>query len=118
MKNQIKKILILQYVLGFLYLMGVGIGAKEVVLSAFVGCMAGLVPGTYFSMRMLRATKNNNAVQWLGYAYQSEIGKWLITGSIFMLAFSADYPWDPVFLFAGFGVIVLSGWLAPLVIKE
>lgn len=118
MSNQIKKILMLQYALGLLFLAVAGIWSKADMLSAIVGCMAGLVPSTYFSMRMLKATENNDAVQWLGYAYRSEIGKWLITGSIFMLAFSADYHWDPVFLFAGFGVIVLSGWLAPLVIKE
>jgi len=53
----------------------------------------------------------------LGYAYRSEIGKWVILGAIFMVAFSTDYPWDPIVLFAGFVLIQLSGWLAPIVIK-
>jgi F0F1-type ATP synthase assembly protein I len=66
---------------------------------------------------MLRTTEDKNAAQWLGYAYRSEIGKWVIMSAIFMLAFSTDYPWDPVVLFAGFVLIQLSGWLTPFVIK-
>ena len=33
-----------------------------------------------------------------------------------MLAFTTDYSWDPVMLFAGFVLIQMSGWLAPFVI--
>lgn len=117
MKNQIIKSLILQYALGMVFLSGAGLWDKTLMLSALVGCMAGLIPNTYFSMRMLQSANNNNAIQWLGYAYRSEIGKWLISGAIFVLAFSSDYPWDPVFLFAGFCLIQLSGWVTAFVIK-
>ena len=117
MKNQIKKTLILQYILGGIYLISVALWDKTVLFSALVGCMAALIPNTYFSIRMLRATKNNNAPQWLGYAYRSEIGKWVIMSAIFLLAFTTDYPWDPVILFAGFVLIQISGWFTPFVIK-
>ena len=117
MKNQILKVLVLQYVLGFIYLAVTGIWDAAAMMSAMTGCVAALVPKTYLSMRMLRATENENAQQWLGYAYRSEIGKWVITGAIFMLAFTADYPWDPVVLFAGFVLIETSGWIAAFVIK-
>jgi F0F1-type ATP synthase assembly protein I len=117
MKNQIIKVLVLQYVLGAIYLATTGIWDTAAVVSAMTGVLAALVPKTYFSMRMLRNTEDKNAQQWLGYAYRSEIGKWVIMGAIFMLAFSTDYTWDPVVLFAGFVLIQLSGWLAPFVIK-
>jgi ATP synthase protein I len=117
MKNQIIKTLILQYVLGITYLAGTGLWDIDATLSALVGCMAALLPKTYFDMRMSRDAGDKNATQWLGYAYRSEIGKWVIMGAIFTLAFSADYPWNPVVLFAGFVLIQLSGWLAPFVIK-
>ena len=117
MRNQIIKSLILQYALGFMYLSGVGLWDNSVMLSALVGCMAGLLPNTYFSIRMMQAADNNNAVQWLGFAYRSEMGKWLMTGAIFMLAFSTDYPWDPVFMFAGFSLMLISGWFVPFVTK-
>ena len=81
------------------------------------GCAAALVPKTYFTMRMLRTANDDDATRWLGYAYRSEIGKWAIMGSIFALAFSSDYPWNPAVMFAGFGLIQLSGLLAPFVIK-
>ena len=119
MKNQIIKTLVLQYILGVIYLAGTGLWDTAVTLSALVGCVAALIPKTYFGIRMIRATEENkNAAQWLGYAYRSEIGKWVIMGSIFALAFTTGYPWDPVVLFAGFVLIQLSGWFAPLVIKS
>ena len=117
MKNQILKTLVLQYVLGVTYLAGTGLWDVSATMSALVGCVAALLPKTYFDLRMLRDAGDKNAAQWLGYAYRSEIGKWVILGAIFMLAFSTDYPWDPVVLFAGFVLIQLSGWLAPFVIK-
>ena len=117
MKNQIIKVLVLQYVLGAIYLAATGIWDTAAILSALTGCVAALVPKTYFSMRMLRTTEDKNAQQWLSYAYRSEIGKWAIMGAILMPAFTMDYPWDPVILFAGFVLIQMSGWLAPFVIK-
>ncbi|MEM7565360.1 MAG: ATP synthase subunit I, partial [Pseudomonadota bacterium] len=85
--------------------------------SALVGCLAALIPNTYFSIRMLQAAGNDNAEQWLGVAYRSELGKWLMMGIIFVLAFRTDYDWDPKFLFAGFVLVLISGWMAALLIK-
>ncbi len=118
MKNQIIKTLILQYVLGVAYLLGAGLWDSAVIFSALVGCAAALVPKTYFGLRMLRdSEQEKDARSWLGYAYRSEIGKWVIMGAIFAAAFTTDYPWDPVILFVGFVLIQLSGRIAPLVIK-
>ena len=117
MKNQIFRTLIAQYLLGGVYLLGVVIWNENVMLSALVGCMAYLVPATYQSIRMLKQTENDNAVQWLGYAYRSELVKWLMTGMIFVLAFTANYPWDPMILFAGYILMQLSSWFVPLVLK-
>jgi len=117
MKSQIIKVLILQYGLGGVYLAAAGLWDLASIISAMTGCMAGLVPKTYFSLRMLRTTEDKNAQQWLGYAYRSEIGKWMIMSSIFMIAFSTEYHWDYVIMFAGFVLIQMSGWLAPFVIS-
>ena len=117
MKNQIIGVLVLQYVLGITYLAATGLWDTTALLSALAGCVAALVPKTYFSLRMLRSTEDKDAAQWLSYAYRTEIGKWMIMGAIFMGAFTTDYPWDPVVLFAGFVFIQMSGWLAPFVIK-
>jgi ATP synthase protein I len=117
MKNQIIRLLVFQYLLGVSYLIGTGLWDMALAPSALLGCMAALLPKTYFSFRLLRATENNNAPQWLGYAYRSEIGKWVIMSMILLLAFTTDYPWDPVVLFAGFVLIQLSGWFTPFVTK-
>ena len=117
MKSQIIKVLILQYGLGGSYLAAAGLWDLASIISAMTGCMAALAPKTYFSLRMLRTTEDKNAQQWLGYAYRSEIGKWVIMSAIFVLAFTTDYPWDPVVLFTGFVLIQLSGWFTPFVTK-
>ncbi len=117
MKNQIIRILILQYILGVTYLLGIGLWDMTVIPSALTGCVAALIPKTYFGIRMLRTMENNNAPQWLGYAYRSEIGKWVIMSMILVLAFTTGYSWNPVVLFAGFVLIQLSGWLTPFVTK-
>lgn len=117
MKNQIIRTLVFQYALGVVYLVVAGLWGIALISSALLGCLAALLPNTYFSIRMLRETENNNAPQWLGYAYRSTIGKWLIMSAILVLAFSTDYSWDPVVLFAGFVLIQVSGWFAPFVTK-
>ena len=117
MKNQILKVLIFQYILGGIYLLGSGLWDSSVMLSALVGCVAGLAPATWFSFRMSRTMDNNDAQRFLGYALRSELGKWVLMAAIFAIAFTTGYDWDPEFLFAGFVLILLSGWIAPLVIK-
>jgi len=117
MKNQIIRILVFQYILGAAYLIVTGLWDIAFMPSALVGCLAALLPKTYFSIRMLRVTENNNAPQWLGYVYRSAIGKWVIMSMILVLAFTSGYSWDPVVLFAGFVMIQLSGWFVPFVTK-
>jgi F0F1-type ATP synthase assembly protein I len=116
-KNQIIRLLVFQYLLGIAYLAGTGLWDVAFIPSALLGCMAALLPKTYFSFRMLRATENNNAPQWLGYAYRSEIGKWVIMSVILLLAFTSGYHWNPVVLFVGFVLLQLSGWFTPFVAK-
>ena len=118
MKNQILKPLIAQFALGGIYVFGVVIWDDSVMLSALVGCMACLIPSSYYSIRMLKQTKNDNALQWLGYAYRSEFVKWVLTVIIFVLAFTSNYQWDPIVLFAGYIIIQISSWFVPFIIKN
>ena len=118
MKNQIIRTLILQYILGVIYLLGTGLWDVAAWFSALVGCLAALIPKTYFGLRMIQATKNDNdATRWLGSAYRLEFGKWVLMVLILGMAFTTDYPWNPIVLFAGFVLIQISGLVAPLVTK-
>jgi len=118
MNNQVHRILVFQFVLGGVYLTGISLWDPTVIPSALVGCAASLVPKAYFDVKMSRAAEcKSDAAGWLGHAYRAEIGKWVITGSIFVLAFTSEYHWDPVILFAGFVLIQISGWFIPLVTK-
>ena len=120
MRNQVVRTLVFQFVLGGVYLTGIGLWDPAGIPSALAGCVASLVPKAYFDMKMSRAADNDNhsdAAKWLGYALRAEIGKWVIMGTVFALAFTSDYSWDPVVLFAGFVLIQLSGWIVPLTSK-
>ena len=115
--KEIWKVLKIQFVLAGVYFVGIAFWNDAFILSALVGCMAALIPNTYFYMSMGKQTKNNNAEQWLGYAYRSEIGKWLMTCMIFLLAFTSKHSWDPIVLFAGYVLVLVSSWFVPFIDK-
>ncbi len=117
MNSQIWKILGIQAVLSGIYVSAMGIWDEKAILSALVGCMACLIPNGYFNFRMMRQSENYSAEQWLGYAYRSEFGKWVMAGTIFVLAFTSNHPWDPIVLFSGYALIQISGWFLLFVMK-
>ena len=87
------------------------------MFSALTGCLASLLPSVYFCIKMLRQLDNNNAAEWLGYAYRSDVGKWLMAGMIFALAFSSGYQWNPLILFVGYLLVQMSGMFVPFIDK-
>lgn len=111
------KSLTIQSLLSGAYILVMGVWGEQDLLSALVGCTACLVPNSYAYLRMATQSENNNAGQWLSHAYRSEIGKWILTGTIFMVAFMSEHPWDPVVLFSGYVLIQISSMFVPFVIK-
>jgi F0F1-type ATP synthase assembly protein I len=117
MKAYIQVLLSSQLVVLLVYVALVWLLGLGDSFSALTGCLASLIPGTYFAFKMLRQVDNDNAGQWLGYAYRSDIAKWLMTGVIFTLAFTSAYQWDPVILFVGYLLMQVSGMFVPLIQK-
>lgn len=91
-----------------------GLGSE---VSALTGCLLSLLPNIYFYLRMLRQAENENAAQWLGYAYRSDVSKWILAVSLFALLFSIDYAWDPIILFVGYLLVQMSGLFLPFIQK-
>ena len=117
MKAQVQLLLTVQLVLMLLYI-GFVYGLKlGDLFSAFVGCLASLIPSMYFSFKMLRSRLETDAAEWLAYAYRSDIGKWIMAAMIFALAFSSDYSWDPLILFIGYLLVQMAGMFVPLLQK-
>ena len=117
MKTQIQLLLTVQLVLMLIYCLLIFLLRLGDVFSALTGCLASLIPSAYFSYKMLRQLDNDNAVEWLSYTYRSEIGKWLMAGLIFALAFTSDYDWNPLILFVGYLIIQMSGVFVPFLYK-
>ena len=106
------QVLVMLFYTAFVWLLDLGD-----TFSAFTGCLASLIPGTYFAVKMLRQDPDISAQQWLGHAYRSDIAKWIMTGIIFALAFTSAYQWDPVILFVGYLLMQVSGMFVPLIQK-
>jgi F0F1-type ATP synthase assembly protein I len=117
MKNQIYNALAIQYVVGCLFLGGLGVWNSSIVFSGLVGCLTALLPATYISSRMAKKTDDYSAQQWLSYAYRTQLGKWLMTIMIFVLVLTAEYTWHYAILFAGFCLIQITSCVVPLMIK-
>ncbi len=117
MKIQIQLLLTVQLVLLLIYSLLVYLFKLGDVFSALTGCLASLLPSVYFSYKMLRRADSNDAAKWLSYTYRSNIGKWLMAGMIFVLAFTSGYQWDPIILFAGYLLIQMSGVFVPILFK-
>lgn len=115
MKVQIQALLTVQLAMMLVYLTLVVVFQLGDEFSALTGCLASLLPSVYFSIRMLRQANNDNAAEWLGYAYRSDIAKWVMAGIIFILAFSSNYQWDPLILFVGYLLVQISGMFVPFV---
>jgi len=117
MKIQIQLLLTVQLIVVLVYCLLVLLFKPGSEFSAFTGCLASLIPSMYFSYKMLRQLDNYNAAKWLGYTYRADIGKWLMAGMIFALAFTSDYQWDPLILFVGYLLVQMSGVFVPFLYK-
>lgn len=117
MKKLVILLLALQSLLTFLFLLVIHVLRIGDLFSALVGCLASLIPATYQGVKMVLNKEHDDAQQWLGFAYRVDLVKWLMTGMIFILAFTSQYTWDPATLFIGYLLVQMSGILIPLVQK-
>lgn len=117
MKSQIQALLGVQLAVMLAFVTLVYLLQLGDELSAWTGCLASLLPSIYFCTRMMRQADNNEAAEWLGYAYRADIGKWVFAGIIFAVAFSSGYQWDPTVLFVGYLLVQISGMFVPLIHK-
>ena len=119
MKQQVIKLLVGQYVLALGFISVSAMWGEAAAFSALTGCLAALLPNTFFSVRMLRAATRDyeDASQFVRDAFRAEFQKWLMTGMILVLAFTSDYQWNAGFLFAGFGLLLFTGVFVSFVLK-
>ena len=119
MKRQVVSLLLGQYALALIFAAVAARWGETAGFSALTGCLAALLPNTFFSIRMLRASTRDydSPSDFLRDAFRSEGQKWLMTGMILVLAFTSDYEWNPGFLFAGFSIMLFAGGFMSFVLK-
>ncbi len=82
--------------------------------SAMLGGLICFVPNLYLAYRLTakRTAEPNKSVQVL---YTAELGKIVITATLFATVFATQEWIQPVFLLGGFGVVQLAHWITPVV---
>ncbi len=118
LKTRILLVPLLQAALLLLYVVLVWWLRWGDVPSALTGCLIGLVPQIYFSFRMYRQAANDDAADWLGKAYRAQLGKWLMTGLMFYIAFTSGHSWDTLVLFIGYLLTQVTVFFAHLTVKR
>ena len=118
LKTRILLVPLLQTALLVLYVAGVWLLRSGDVFSALTGCLIGLIPQIHFSFRMYRQAANDDAANWLGHAYRAALGKWLMTGLMFFIAFISDRSWNPVVLFIGYLLTQGTVFFAHMTVKR
>jgi ATP synthase protein I len=119
MKKQIVCGLSLQLLLAVLLSTGIAFfQSGNSFFSAVAGCLAAILPNGYIGYKMIRQSGAATAHEFVNYAYRSQLGKWVMTGMIFVLIFTAENEWDPMSLFVGYCVIAIAGGFIPLIFKS
>lgn len=78
-----------------------------------LGGLICLLPNIY-SARKLTAKRTANIVELTGIIYSAELGKILITATLFIVVFSTQQWIHPLALLGGFIVAQLTHWITPL----
>lgn len=86
--------------------------------SFFLGAIASVIPSAYMAFRVFGGKKVRPAQEIAKSFYKGEAGKLIITAIMMSLIFSLVKPLAAGFFFAGFGLIVLSHWLSPFMLKH
>ncbi|MFT5503029.1 MAG: ATP synthase protein I [Gammaproteobacteria bacterium] len=119
MKKQIVQGLAAQILLAVVLAIGIEFfHSGESFVSVVAGSLAAILPNGYIGYKIFRQSGAITAHEFVNYAYRSQLGKWVMTGMIFVLIFTADYNWDPLSLFAGYCVVAIAGGFIPLIFKS
>lgn len=85
--------------------------------SFLLGSMVSILPSFYMAIRVFGGSKIRTAQEIIKSFYKGEAGKLIIAAILLSLIFIFIKPLSVSFFFAGFGLIILSHWLSPIVIK-
>ena len=85
--------------------------------SFFIGSMVSILPSFYMAIRIFGSSKIRTAQEIVKSFYKGEAGKIVLTAFLLALVFVFVKPLSVSLFFTGFGIIILSHWLSPVVIK-
>ncbi len=111
------RLLGLQFILLVLISGGFFIDSWVSAYSAFVGGLIFYVPHGYFTLKFFRERDGGNSERVLQVMWMAEVNKLVLTGALFAAVFVTLEPLNATALLLTFAVMVLSNWLAPLLLR-
>lgn len=85
--------------------------------SFLLGSMVSVLPSLYMAFRVFSGSKVKTAQEIVKSFYKGEAGKIIIAALLLSLIFMFIEPLSAGLFFIGYGIIILSHWLSPVVIK-
>lgn len=111
------RLLGLQFILLLLISGGFFLDTWVSAYSALVGGLIFYVPHCYFTLKFFRERKSGNSERVLQVMWMAELNKLVLTGALFAAAFVTLEPLNATALLLTFAVMVMSNWLAPLMLR-
>ena len=115
MNLTIVRVIVWQFLVGSVLATGLwGVFGKVVGYSAFLGCLAAVIPNAFLALRLVVPRRDPGAGALVGAAWIGEIGKLALTVLIFTLVFTLVRPLSAAALFAAFittQLVTFSGLL-------
>ena len=116
--TQIKTILLIQFVLSLLAGGGFWLMSESLALAVLVGGMIATLTNGYFAWKVFSRQQEAKSVQILSTYYRAEVGKIILTVSLFVVVFIVIKPVNVIALMCAYLFITMIPWLASFFINN
>jgi len=115
--TQIKQIILIQFVTGLLVALLVWFFDKTQAISALAGGMTACLANGYVAWKVFGRQQEATENQILTTCYKAEVGKIILTVSMFVVVFNVIKPLNVIALMCAYLLITMIPWLASFFIN-
>lgn len=116
--TQIKQILLIQFVASLLIGMFVWLFDQTYAISALAGGFTASIANGYFGWKVFGKQQEAGENQILSTYYKAEVGKIILTVSMFVVVFNLIKPLNVIALMSAYLLITMIPWLASFFINN
>jgi len=116
--TQIKQILVIQFVVSLMAAVLAGLFDKSYLLSVLAGGLIASLANGYFAWKVFAKQQEAGENQILSTYYKAEVGKIILTVSMFVVVFNLIKPLNVIALMSAYLLITMIPWLASFFINN